>query len=41
MPAAYGPWHTVYSRYQLWRRTGIWAQIAATLRDTTASGALN
>ena len=33
IPAAYGPWQTLYSRYQWWRRTGIWAQICAVFRD--------
>jgi Putative transposase of IS4/5 family (DUF4096) len=40
IPAAYGPWHTIYSRYQLWRRTGVWAQIVASLRDSTAAAPL-
>jgi hypothetical protein len=29
--AHFGPWETVHSRYQLWRRTGIWERILAVL----------
>jgi transposase len=28
----HGSWHTRYSRYRLWARTGVWAQITAVLR---------
>jgi len=27
VPSHFGPWHTVYSRYQRWRKTGLWARI--------------
>ena len=27
----FGPWHTVYSRYQQWRHDGTWARIIAAL----------
>jgi len=27
----FGPWHTVYSRYQQWCRDGTWARIVAAL----------
>ncbi len=27
----FGPWHTVYSRYQQWGRDGTWARIVAAL----------
>lgn len=31
IPAHFGPWETVHSRYQLWRRMGIWERILAVL----------
>lgn len=31
VPAAFGPWHTVYARYQEWRHAGIWEAILAAL----------
>ena len=31
VPPAYGPWQTIYARYALWVRTGLWEQIAAVL----------
>jgi hypothetical protein len=27
VPPQFGPWETVHSRYQAWRRAGIWQQI--------------
>ena len=27
MPPAFGPWQTTYSRFQRWKREGLWAQI--------------
>lgn len=33
IPADHGPWHTLYSRCQLWRRTGVWGKISAVIRD--------
>lgn len=27
MPDHFGPWHTVYTRYADWRRSGLWSQI--------------
>lgn len=27
IPARFGPWETVHSRYQVWRRAGVWQQI--------------
>lgn len=27
LPAAFGPWETVHTRYQRWRKAGIWQQI--------------
>jgi hypothetical protein len=37
VPPEFGPWETVHSRYQTWRRAGIWQQILTTLdgRDGT------
>lgn len=32
----FGPWHTVYSRYQQWCREGTWARIIAALPPTEA-----
>jgi transposase len=31
VPSTCGPWQTVYARYALWVRTGLWEQIAAIL----------
>jgi putative transposase of IS4/5 family DUF4096 len=31
VPAACGPWQTIYARYALWVRTGLWEQIATIL----------
>jgi hypothetical protein len=31
IPPQYGAWETVHSRYQAWRRAGIWQQILNTL----------
>jgi Putative transposase of IS4/5 family (DUF4096) len=31
VPPACGPWQTVYARYALWVRTGLWDRIAAIL----------
>ncbi|MGZ6391677.1 MAG: transposase [Ktedonobacterales bacterium] len=30
-PSACGPWQTIYARYALWVRTGLWDRIAAIL----------
>jgi transposase len=27
LPEEFGPWQTVYGRYQRWRRAGIWQQV--------------
>jgi transposase len=38
LPAEFGPWHTVYSRYRRWRSDGIWQRIIGTFRQpSTAS----
>jgi len=31
VPPACGPWQTIYARYALWVRTGLWERIAAIL----------
>jgi transposase len=31
VPADFGPWPTVHSRYRLWRRDGIWQRILEAL----------
>jgi transposase len=31
MPSRYGPWHTIYGRFQRWTREGLWTQIRTTL----------
>jgi transposase len=31
VPPVCGPWQTVYARYALWVRTGLWEQIATIL----------
>jgi hypothetical protein len=31
VPEAFGPWHTVYQRYWLWRQRDIWEQIRCLL----------
>ena len=32
LPERYGPWPTVYSRFQRWRKAGIWDRILAELQ---------
>lgn len=36
VPPAYGPWQTIYARYALWVRSGLWEQIAAILHPDPA-----
>lgn len=31
MPRRFGPWHTIYGRFQRWTREGLWTQIRAVL----------
>ena len=31
LPSDFGPWPTVHSRYQRWRRAGIWQRVLAAL----------
>ena len=33
LPAEFGPWETVYSRYRRWRSMGIWQRIIATFQQ--------
>lgn len=33
VPAQYGPWQTVYDRFNGWRKDGTWARILTTLLD--------
>ena len=36
IPERYGKWTTVYSRFQRWRKAGIWEQILAKLQTITS-----
>ena len=36
LPAHFGPWETVHSRYHRWRKAGIWQQILETLHHDEA-----
>lgn len=41
-PERYGPWPTVYSRFQRWRKAGIWDRIfAAVQQEADAAGELD
>lgn len=31
LPSAFGPWQSIYSRYQHWCRDGLWHRILALL----------
>jgi transposase len=33
LPERYGPWQTVFTRFNEWRRDGTWARIATSLLD--------
>jgi transposase len=42
LPERYGPWKTVYSRFQRWRRAGIWDRVFAALQaEADAAGAVD
>ena len=34
LPSEFGPWHTIYGRYRLWRQTGLWSRILHALRSS-------
>jgi Putative transposase of IS4/5 family (DUF4096) len=34
LPASFGPWETIYYRFQRWKREGLWAQIRTILLAT-------
>jgi hypothetical protein len=36
LPEQFGPWQTVYGRYQRWRRAGIWPQVLDILSQGNA-----
>lgn len=45
LPACYGNWQTVYSRFRRWQRAGVWGRILRTLQadaahDDTLDGTL-
>ncbi len=33
LPEQFGPWETVHSRYQRWRKAGIWQQVLDTFNE--------
>lgn len=37
VPSACGPWQTIYARYALWVRTGLWDRIATILHPDLAT----
>lgn len=37
LPAQFGPWQTVYSRYHRWRQAGIWHQVLDILSQGNTS----
>jgi transposase len=37
LPQEFGPWQTVYSRYQRWRQAGIWQQVLDVLSQGNES----
>lgn len=38
LPPSYGPWQTVYHRYTVWRRSGVWQRIEAELSPVEVMG---
>lgn len=41
-PERYGPWPTVYSRFQRWRKAGIWERLFAAVQEASdAAGELD
>jgi len=42
LPASFGPWRTVYSRFRRWQAAGVWDRVLATLQaDGDARGDLD
>jgi hypothetical protein len=37
VPADFGPWETIHSRYRRWRNEGLWPRIVAALHPTAPS----
>jgi hypothetical protein len=33
LPAEFGPWQTIHTRYQRWRKAGIWQQVLDTVNQ--------
>ena len=31
----FGPWHTVYARFQRWRQAGVWLRVLAQVQNAT------
>jgi hypothetical protein len=40
LPPEFGPWHTIYGRYRLWRQTGLWPRILQALQNTNSEVSL-
>jgi len=40
LPAHFGSWHTVYTRYQQWRTSGLWQQILDVFNPTDTTHAI-
>ncbi|MGI4735251.1 MAG: transposase [Janthinobacterium lividum] len=36
LPAAYGNWHTTYTRFQCWTASGVWARVLAEVQQDDA-----
>jgi transposase len=42
LPARYGPWRTVYSRFRRWQQAGVWERVLAALHaEADAAGGLD
>jgi transposase len=42
LPARYGSWRTVYSRFRRWQQAGVWERVLAALQaEADAAGALD
>jgi hypothetical protein len=40
LPSEFGPWHTIYGRYRLWRQTGLWPRILQALDRSSSEVSL-